>query len=518
MHVLHPTWRKTVWLWALALPLIVLGCERKPTAPEPPPPVASVEVGPAVDTLLVGDHAQFTAVLRDQGGAILSGRRIDWSIEQPSWAPPSGVASVDAAGRVTALGSPVFGVVEVELRATSEGITGTAQLVIYPRPFQAALYGTERLLVGREAVLTVEFQDELGRAIPSPPSVRWTSSDTSALSVSSTGTVLGRNLGRAVISADLPTAAGSTIEIDVVDRGYSLTFLGSPGDNPSHPAAINARGQVVGWFPTERLIPHAFLWEEGVIHDLGFGEVRSMALALNDRGEIAGVAGGAGGANWPAIWKDGILVHHLARGGSAVAINENGVALVACGIFCGLIWDGVDTTRVVTDHEVAEVTDLTLDTIVAGALVDITAPLARSAAFWTRAGSTKISAGTARRINGSGVVIGEESHGGRPNVFCGVGRTCGFRWYMGELTNLGTLGPWRVSPTDLNDLGQIVGIDGGRAFVWSDDSIAELSALLRHPEWRARTATGINEAGWIVGQVENRHTGRIEGVVFVPDP
>jgi probable HAF family extracellular repeat protein len=62
---------------------------------------------------------------------------------------------------------------------------------------------------------------------------------------------------------------------------------------------INNRTQVVGRSlvpvsdPAIRAVAHAFLWESGVIHDLGVpaGEQDSEAISLNDRGEIVGDSG-----------------------------------------------------------------------------------------------------------------------------------------------------------------------------------------------------------------------------------
>jgi len=57
---------------------------------------------------------------------------------------------------------------------------------------------------------------------------------------------------------------------------YSITDLGTLGGNNSFPLGINDRGQVVGWSETADIDPnsgfptfHAFLWNRGVMHDLG---------------------------------------------------------------------------------------------------------------------------------------------------------------------------------------------------------------------------------------------------------
>ena len=57
---------------------------------------------------------------------------------------------------------------------------------------------------------------------------------------------------------------------------YSVTDLGTLGGNNSWPWGINDRGQVVGGSETPDIDPnsglptfHAFLWNKGVMHDLG---------------------------------------------------------------------------------------------------------------------------------------------------------------------------------------------------------------------------------------------------------
>ena len=58
------------------------------------------------------------------------------------------------------------------------------------------------------------------------------------------------------------------------------------------PNNINATAQVVGAAETEARQTHAFLWDAGVMHDLGTppGYEVSEALDLNHRGQIVGYA------------------------------------------------------------------------------------------------------------------------------------------------------------------------------------------------------------------------------------
>ena len=85
-----------------------------------PPPVASVEVTPSEEQLLIGHSGQLAAVTTDAEGNILTGRAVTWQSSNPS------VASVDVSGLVTG----VSGGGPVTITATSEGQSGTAQITV----------------------------------------------------------------------------------------------------------------------------------------------------------------------------------------------------------------------------------------------------------------------------------------------------------------------------------------------------------------------------------------------------
>jgi probable HAF family extracellular repeat protein len=75
----------------------------------------------------------------------------------------------------------------------------------------------------------------------------------------------------------------------------AMIDLGTFGGR-SQALGINNRGQVVGWSETERGIPHAFVWENGVMTDLnsllpnGSTWILAEAHAINDSGQIVGEA------------------------------------------------------------------------------------------------------------------------------------------------------------------------------------------------------------------------------------
>lgn len=88
-------------------------------------PVATVTVAPATSTIVVGDTVQMTVTLKASNGLTLTDRTVTWSTSDDA------VATVDTAGKVTAVSAPAGGTT-VTITATSETKSGTAQVVVNP--------------------------------------------------------------------------------------------------------------------------------------------------------------------------------------------------------------------------------------------------------------------------------------------------------------------------------------------------------------------------------------------------
>jgi uncharacterized protein YjdB len=142
----------------------------------PPAPVATVAVSPSTGTLDPGGSLQLTATLRDAGGNVLTGRTVTWTSSNTA------VATVDASGRVTAVGPGT-----ATITATSEGRTGTA----------TARDAAGNVLTGR--------------------TVTWTSSNTNVATVDANGLVTAVRRGRATITATVEGVTGTSVV--EVDRG-----------------------------------------------------------------------------------------------------------------------------------------------------------------------------------------------------------------------------------------------------------------------------------------------------------
>ncbi len=137
----------------------------------------------------------------------------------------------------------------------------------------------------------------------------------------------------------VPTAAQ---EGTPVAARYAFTELGGLGGGFSFALELNDPGQVVGFSalpPDPAASPaagpgggrppaHAFLWEAGVVTDLGtLGGASSGAAGINDTGQIAGGAELPDGSEHAVLWDQGTMTDLGTLGGfdsQAIAVNNAG--------------------------------------------------------------------------------------------------------------------------------------------------------------------------------------------------
>ncbi|HZD06132.1 MAG TPA: Ig-like domain-containing protein, partial [Longimicrobiales bacterium] len=89
--------------------------------------VASVTVSPASTALIVGESRSFTAVVRDEEGASLPGSLVTWASSDQE------ILSVSPEGLATGLQPGT-----AQVRATAQGVTGSATVTVQPGPVIAA--------------------------------------------------------------------------------------------------------------------------------------------------------------------------------------------------------------------------------------------------------------------------------------------------------------------------------------------------------------------------------------------
>ncbi|HSM05368.1 MAG TPA: Ig-like domain-containing protein [Longimicrobiales bacterium] len=172
-------------------------------------PVVSVTVEPSSREILVGETVGLTAVARDANGSVLLGRTTTWSSGN------TGIARVSTAGVVTgvALG-------DVEITATVENISATATIsVVEPGVATVTIAPPEaELVVGQTRAFTATAQDADGNVLEGR-TVTWSSSNTSAATISAAGVVTavapGSSTIEAVVDGVSATAAVTVIPVAV---------------------------------------------------------------------------------------------------------------------------------------------------------------------------------------------------------------------------------------------------------------------------------------------------------------
>src|SRR4029077_20392879 len=88
----------------------------------------------------------------------------------------------------------------------------------------------------------------------------------------------------------------------------SIIDLGTLGGVLTFATAISARGQVIGASTITTGAQHAFLWQDGVMTDLGTlggANVASFPGAINALGQVVGFSGPVGQNGHAFLWQKG---------------------------------------------------------------------------------------------------------------------------------------------------------------------------------------------------------------------
>jgi probable HAF family extracellular repeat protein len=257
-----------------------------------------------------------------------------------------------------------------------------------------------------------------------------------------------------------------------VPHDYEVIILGDLGGEDSYAYGINDSGQVVGESTTGDGYRHAFLWEDGMMTDIGVLGVQpkgleiSGATSISNLGEVVGYSwynGPSGEWEHAFVWESSQMRDLGTLGGinsCATAINNRGqivgYSTKSNGDRRAFLWNS-------------------------GTMIDI--------------GTLEGGATYAYSINDNGQVVGKSYTSNGYNAFI---------WSNGEMTNLGTIDNYGSVGNGINNLGQIVGCITSRpsytrqrAVLWDGETITDLGYI--DPNDPRSYSFAINERGQIVG-------------------
>ena len=305
----------------------------------------------------------------------------------------------------------------------------------------------------------------------------------------------------------------------LAQQTYLISDLGTlPGASSASATAINNNNQVVGSSGLD-----AFLLSNGTMRDLGNFGGASSAAALNNIGDVVGSAS-TSTATHPFLFRNGKLtdlgIPSGLNGGAATGVNTSDQVV---GQFNGgsrrqafsraFLWQNGQFTDIGTlGGRSASATGINSTSQIVGS--SLTASGQNHAFIWQNGTMTDLgtlaggSFSNAAAINDAGTIVGSSDDGNF------VSHAVIFQ--SGAVTDLGVPVDFTSSSANaLNLKGVVVGVASAgsyrgisHAFVAQNGSITDLNRLIpgNSGPWVLQTATGVNDAGEIVG------TGTFNGI------
>ena len=320
--------------------------------------------------------------------------------------------------------------------------------------------------------------------------------------------------------------AGMALRIAIVSAtvssswAASITDLTPQGFTTSWATGINNNGQAVG-YARGVTQEHAFLYSNGNSQDLGLGPgtFSSQAVGINESGTVVGYSdtprpGGGTRIYYGWTYANGTFSDVATPTGRGQTDLNIPLGIGNSGDVVGYYAVGVESHYVSSGGTARELTGLALAplSINAGGVVASTAAFSSAAdpsgyhayLFFSGGGTRDIGTlggadSLAWAINDSGQVVGWADTNGAANPHP-------FLYSGGTMQDLGTLGSGYGTAKAISPNGLVVGDSGDArysplAFLWYQGGvITDLNTFLpENSGWRLTEATGINNAGQIVG-------------------
>jgi uncharacterized protein YjdB len=197
--------------------------------PAPSPVVTTVSVTPTTGSATVGQWAQFSAVVKDQNGNVMTGQTVSWTSSNTA------VAAVNSTGLVAAVAAG-----SATITATSGGKSGTAAFTATAAPSGTGTLGASGVYPNLPAGMSVSIVDdfnnasmqEAGFVVANQNGGSFTRQDGSTwnpgggINPPGVGPVSSPYVGAAYFPAGMPTGvAPGSVSQDLTSHGWSHLYV-----------------------------------------------------------------------------------------------------------------------------------------------------------------------------------------------------------------------------------------------------------------------------------------------------
>lgn len=304
---------------------------------------------------------------------------------------------------------------------------------------------------------------------------------------------------------------------------YSITDLGTLGGTTSYAFDVNIHGDVVGSSKLPNGEPRAFLYQGGVMTDLGVldvGHTFSQAYGINDSGSVVGIStaldpNGDFNHSRPFVYSGGNMSLVGSFGGDygwANDINEAGHIVGISAYTNGITHAFVKAFGTMID--LGSFSPTTFDYSIAYGINDVGAVAGYSTTTQTFSEAFLHHNGNLENLgnlggSSRGFAVNDSDQVTGASVIDANGHERAFLWENGAMTDLGvTSGAVTSQGLDINNLGHVVGTlvfdpnngEHNHGFLYRDGMMIDVNTLLPpNSGWLLRDAQAINDIGQIVG-------------------